>query len=100
MDPPFPTDVQEFDGDDRISFSKLDNKFIGVHDDGSEFEFDPDTKRWVPAAEDDDDQPPEHDEHDYGGEGPLGSHNTADLPSRKRKDGPEDAAQVSTSSLP
>ncbi|KAH7171102.1 hypothetical protein EDB81DRAFT_837638 [Dactylonectria macrodidyma] len=47
----FPTDVREFDSDDRISFSKLDNKFIAVHDDGSEYEFDVDSKRWLPAAE-------------------------------------------------
>lgn len=47
MDVPFPTDVQEFDSDDRISFSKLDNKFIAVHDDGTEFEFDPELKRWT-----------------------------------------------------
>lgn len=46
MDVPFPTDVQEFDSDDRISFSKLDNKFIAVHDDGTEFEFDPELKKW------------------------------------------------------
>lgn len=49
MEPPFPTDVQEFDSDDRISFSRLDNKFLAVHDDGSEFEFDPEAKRWIPA---------------------------------------------------
>lgn len=51
MDLPFPTDVQEFEGDDRISFSKLDKKFIAVHDDGTEFEFDANSKRWVPADE-------------------------------------------------
>ncbi|UKZ79563.1 hypothetical protein TrVFT333_007321 [Trichoderma virens FT-333] len=51
MDLPFPTDVQEFDSDERISFSKLDNKFIAVHDDGTEFEFDADQKKWVPAEE-------------------------------------------------
>lgn len=52
MDVPFPTDVQEFDSDDRISFSKLDNKFIAVHDDGTEFEFDPELKRWAAIEED------------------------------------------------
>ncbi|KAL7789404.1 hypothetical protein V8C37DRAFT_214708 [Trichoderma ceciliae] len=51
MDVPFPTDIQEFDSDDRISFSKLDNKFIAVHDDGTEFEFDADLKKWVPTEE-------------------------------------------------
>lgn len=51
MDVPFPTDVQEFDSDDRISFSKLDNKFIAVHDDGTEFEFDAELKRWTAIEE-------------------------------------------------
>lgn len=51
MDVPFPTDVQEFDSDDRISFSKLDNKFIAVHDDGTEFEFDPELKKWSAIEE-------------------------------------------------
>lgn len=52
MELPFPTEVPEFDSDDRISFSKLDNKFIAVHDDGSEFEFDTNLRRWVPAEYD------------------------------------------------
>lgn len=51
MDAPFPTDVQEFDGDDRISFSRLDSKFIAVRDDGSEFEFDADNRVWKPLEE-------------------------------------------------
>lgn len=48
---PFPTDPSEFDADDRISFSKLDNKFLLVQDDGSEFEFDDALKRWVPVLD-------------------------------------------------
>ncbi|ATY61972.1 nuclear mRNA splicing factor-associated protein, putative [Cordyceps militaris CM01] len=51
MDAPFPTDVQEFDGDDRISYSKLDSKFIAVRDDGAEFEFDADRRAWQPIEE-------------------------------------------------
>ncbi|KAI0482773.1 hypothetical protein GGR56DRAFT_206714 [Xylariaceae sp. FL0804] len=47
----FPTDPQEFDADDRISFSRLDNKFVGVHDDGSEFEWDAQLKRWIPVMD-------------------------------------------------
>jgi HIV Tat-specific factor 1 len=43
----FPTDPAEFDADDRISYSKLDNKFLLVQDDGTEFEFDDALKRWV-----------------------------------------------------
>lgn len=47
----FPTNIQEFDADDRISFSKLDSKFIAVHDDGTEYEFDADLKKWQPLDE-------------------------------------------------
>lgn len=42
-----PTNPQDFDSDDRISFSKLDNKYILVQDDGTEFEFDDAIKRWI-----------------------------------------------------
>lgn len=35
----FPTDPEEFDSDDRISFSQLDNKFLLVHENGTEYEF-------------------------------------------------------------
>lgn len=52
MERPFPIEVQEFDSDDRISFSKVDQKFIAVHDDGSEFEFEFETKRWIPIDDD------------------------------------------------
>jgi HIV Tat-specific factor 1 len=47
----FPTNVEDFDSDDRISFSKLDNKFLLVQDDGSEFEFDDVIKRWIPLLD-------------------------------------------------
>lgn len=47
----FPTDPAEFDADDRISYSKLDNKFLLVQDDGTEFEFDDALKRWVPLLD-------------------------------------------------
>ncbi|KAJ6120528.1 nuclear mRNA splicing factor-associated protein [Penicillium sp. IBT 18751x] len=43
----FPTDPNEFDSDLRISFSKLDNKFILETEDGQEFEWDSAIKRWV-----------------------------------------------------
>ena len=48
---PFPTDPSEFDADERISFSKLDNKFVLVQDDGTEFEFDDALKRWVSTVD-------------------------------------------------
>ncbi|KAI2629768.1 hypothetical protein GGR54DRAFT_278554 [Hypoxylon sp. NC1633] len=47
----FPTDPQEFEHDERISFSKLDSKYIAVQDDGSEFEWDAQLKRWIPVVD-------------------------------------------------
>ncbi|KAL8937112.1 MAG: hypothetical protein Q9211_003852, partial [Gyalolechia sp. 1 TL-2023] len=46
-----PTNPEDFDADERISFSKLDNKFILETADGEEFEFDDALKRWVPALD-------------------------------------------------
>lgn len=43
----FPTDPEDFDSDPRISFSKLDNKFILETEDGQEYEYDTALKRWV-----------------------------------------------------
>ncbi|KAK3995404.1 putative nuclear mrna splicing factor-associated protein [Cladorrhinum sp. PSN332] len=42
----------DFDQDDRISFSRLDNKYIAVQEDGTEYEFDEGLKRWVPMIDD------------------------------------------------
>ncbi|CAK7226165.1 hypothetical protein SCUCBS95973_006107 [Sporothrix curviconia] len=50
----FPTDISQFDDDERISYSRLDRKYIAVQDDGTEFEFDQSLKRWIPLADDDD----------------------------------------------
>jgi HIV Tat-specific factor 1 len=83
MDDSFPTDPREFDADDRISFSKLDNKFIAVHDDGTEFEFDPEWRRWMPAAED----PLGHDA--------LDAHGAGEGDKRKRKNGSRPDLEVS-----
>ncbi|KAL8722424.1 MAG: hypothetical protein Q9225_001103 [Loekoesia sp. 1 TL-2023] len=47
----FPTNPEDFDADDRVSYSKLDNKFILETEDGQEFEFDDALKRWVPALD-------------------------------------------------
>lgn len=43
----FPLEPSEFDSDPRISFSKLDDKFILETDDGQEFVYDSVIKRWV-----------------------------------------------------
>jgi len=47
----FPTNPEEFDQDERISFSRLDNKYIAVQDDGTEYEFDEGLKRWIPMID-------------------------------------------------
>ncbi|KAF7546750.1 hypothetical protein G7046_g9213 [Stylonectria norvegica] len=88
MEAIFPTDIREFDSDERISFSKLDGKFIAVHDDGTEYEFEESTRRWVPAEE-------ETEAHEYGGED--SSHVADDGASRKRKNGSGDGPEVSSS---
>ena len=64
MDPSFPRNPDEFDDDERISFSRLEQKFIAVHEDGTEFEFDAELREWIPTG--DDDEP--LDAEDYGGE--------------------------------
>ena len=46
----FPKNPEEFDADPRVSFSKLDSKFILEADDGQEFEYDDALKRWVPVV--------------------------------------------------
>ncbi|CAK7263113.1 hypothetical protein SEPCBS119000_000317 [Sporothrix epigloea] len=48
----FPTDISQFDEDERISYSQLDHKYIAVQDDGTEFEFDSSLKRWIPVVDD------------------------------------------------
>ena len=47
----FPTNQDEFNHDDRISFSRLDNKYIAVHDDGTEYEFERESQRWIPIID-------------------------------------------------
>ncbi|EAW07743.1 U2 snRNP complex subunit CUS2 [Aspergillus clavatus NRRL 1] len=49
----FPQDPAEFDSDPRISFSKLDNKFILETEDGQEYVYDSVLKRWIPTVDDD-----------------------------------------------
>lgn len=46
----FPQNPEEFDADSRVSFSKLDNKFILEVDDEHEYEYDDALKRWVPVV--------------------------------------------------
>lgn len=46
----FPQTPEQFDDDPRISFSKLDQKWILEADDGTEFEWDQALKRWIPSV--------------------------------------------------
>ncbi|KAL3962108.1 hypothetical protein ACCO45_003631 [Purpureocillium lilacinum] len=95
MDPPFPKNPEEFDGDDRISFSKLDGKFIAVHDDGTEFEFDPELKEWIPTGDDDDEEPLEAE--DYGGvtaPAAAAAHSNGGGAQKRKMDTAEEASEV------
>ncbi|KAI9851805.1 MAG: hypothetical protein M1838_002663 [Thelocarpon superellum] len=47
----FPHTTDEFEADERVSFSKLDQKWILEAEDGSEFEYDEALKRWVPTMD-------------------------------------------------
>lgn len=46
----FPVNPEDFDADERISWSKIDNKFILEEANGNEWEFDEKLKRWVPTV--------------------------------------------------
>lgn len=46
----FPRSPSQFDDDPRISFSKLDNRYILETEDGAEFEYDSALKRWVASV--------------------------------------------------
>ncbi|KAK2760713.1 hypothetical protein FQN54_001948 [Arachnomyces sp. PD_36] len=48
----FPRSPSQFDTDPRISFSKLDDKYILETEDGAEFEYDAALKRWVASLDD------------------------------------------------
>ncbi|KAI8186297.1 Splicing factor U2AF-associated protein 2 [Colletotrichum sp. SAR 10_86] len=92
---PLPTSIGDFGNDERISFSKLDNKYLAVLDDGTELEFDPATATWAEAA----DEPLEPLDDDHTAQladlsrsasasvGPGGSE-AQNANSRKRKDSP------------
>lgn len=46
----FPQTPEQFEEDPRISFSKVDQKWILEADDGTEFEWDQALKRWIPSV--------------------------------------------------
>ncbi|KAI2468031.1 hypothetical protein F4781DRAFT_399652 [Annulohypoxylon bovei var. microspora] len=83
----FPTDPQEFKHDERISFSKLDSKYIAVQDDGSEFEWDAQLKRWIPVV---DEELLAQQQSAYGGAASPDDDDNNDsnnVPNKKRKKG-------------
>ncbi|KAF3360390.1 Putative 2-hydroxyacid dehydrogenase UNK4.10 [Verticillium dahliae VDG1] len=93
MHPPLPTSEDAFAQDDRISFSRLDNKYIAVNDeDGTELEFDQATRKWVLPPDHDDDNERELQQQDahLAELAQSGSTTTAQdvSASRKRKDAP------------
>ena len=46
----FPQSPSAFDADPRVSFSRLDDKFILETDEGTEYEWDTALKRWIPVV--------------------------------------------------
>ncbi|RMZ87394.1 hypothetical protein DV736_g5379, partial [Chaetothyriales sp. CBS 134916] len=47
----FPKSPSKFGADPRISFSKLDNKFLLETEEGTEYEWDSSLKRWIPVLD-------------------------------------------------
>jgi HIV Tat-specific factor 1 len=50
---PFPRAQEDFDQDERVSFSTLDGKYILEDDDNSEWEWDERASKWHPAVDQD-----------------------------------------------
>lgn len=46
----FPKTIEQFESDSRVSYSKLDNKWILEDDKGDEWEFDEAHGRWIPSV--------------------------------------------------
>lgn len=46
----FPQSPSAFDADERISFSRLDHKFLLETEEGNEFEWDTALRRWIPVV--------------------------------------------------
>lgn len=46
----FPQSPSAFDDDPRISFSKLDEKYLLETEEGNEYEWDSALRRWVPVV--------------------------------------------------
>ncbi|KAA8908444.1 hypothetical protein FN846DRAFT_1010806 [Sphaerosporella brunnea] len=48
---PFPTTIEEFNADPRVSWSRLDNKWVLESDESAEYHFDEALKRWIPVID-------------------------------------------------
>jgi HIV Tat-specific factor 1 len=48
---PFPQVMEEFDQDDRVSYSKTDSKWILENTDGSEWEWNESASKWMPSLD-------------------------------------------------
>ena len=46
----FPQTPEDFENDPRVSYSKLDDRWILEEDDGSEWEWDANGNRWIPSV--------------------------------------------------
>lgn len=46
----FPKTLDQFQTDPRVSWSKLDNKWVLEDDKGDEWEFDETHERWIPSV--------------------------------------------------
>lgn len=46
----FPQSPEDFENDERVSYSKLDQKWILEEEDGQEWEFDEGARRWIPLV--------------------------------------------------
>jgi len=47
---PFPTDPEEFDNDDRISFSRTSQSYALEDENGDEWEWQAKANKWVPVV--------------------------------------------------
>lgn len=47
---PFPMTAEDFETDERVSFSRLTNKWTLETEDGAEYEYDEALRRWIPVV--------------------------------------------------
>lgn len=46
----FPRQTEDFRNDSRVSYSKLENKWMLEEDNGTEWEYDESAQRWIPSV--------------------------------------------------